>query len=223
MQHAGGLGPQELDQRAEGDVDGRPSWAWRTSGRTWAAPSAGWTRMSTARSTPTGASPPSSTATAPPSGNRIAACATSPRATVQAASGPKTPRPERAPTSGSTGCRPRSCRTSRRSSSASSARRRKKRDVARIERCIARHGRELAHPRCPHGGAAASSRRTTLTMGDIAAGAACYRYHALDIERSALPNIAALVRAAAGARALPHPRDDPAELVTRSRRRYPLA
>ena len=30
-----------------------------------------------------------------------------------------------------------------------------------------------------------------LTIGDIAVGAACYRYHALDIERPALPNIAA--------------------------------
>ena len=35
-----------------------------------------------------------------------------------------------------------------------------------------------------------SSLLTTLTMGDIAVGAACYRYHALDIERPALPNIA---------------------------------
>ena len=31
----------------------------------------------------------------------------------------------------------------------------------------------------------------TLTVGDIAVGAACYRYHALEIERPALPNIAA--------------------------------
>lgn len=31
----------------------------------------------------------------------------------------------------------------------------------------------------------------TLTMGDIAVGAACYRYHALDIERPALANLAA--------------------------------
>lgn len=30
-----------------------------------------------------------------------------------------------------------------------------------------------------------------LTIGDIAVGAACYRYHALEIERPALPNIAA--------------------------------
>ncbi len=30
-----------------------------------------------------------------------------------------------------------------------------------------------------------------LTMGDIAVGAACYRYHALDIDRPALPAIAA--------------------------------
>ena len=30
-----------------------------------------------------------------------------------------------------------------------------------------------------------------LTIGDIAVGAACYRYHALDIERPALPNVAA--------------------------------
>lgn len=30
-----------------------------------------------------------------------------------------------------------------------------------------------------------------LTMGDIPVGCACYRYHALDIERPALPNIAA--------------------------------
>ncbi len=31
----------------------------------------------------------------------------------------------------------------------------------------------------------------SLTMGDIAVGATCYRYHALDIERPVLPNIAA--------------------------------
>ena len=31
----------------------------------------------------------------------------------------------------------------------------------------------------------------TLTVGDIGVGAACYRYNALDIERPALPNIAA--------------------------------
>jgi glutathione S-transferase len=30
-----------------------------------------------------------------------------------------------------------------------------------------------------------------LTIGDIAVGATCYRYHALDIERPALPNVAA--------------------------------
>ena len=29
------------------------------------------------------------------------------------------------------------------------------------------------------------------TIGDIAAGAACYRYHALEIERPKLPSIAA--------------------------------
>ena len=32
---------------------------------------------------------------------------------------------------------------------------------------------------------------STLTMGDIALGAACYRYHALDIDRPALPGISA--------------------------------
>ena len=31
----------------------------------------------------------------------------------------------------------------------------------------------------------------TLTMGDIAVGAACYRYHALDIERPVLANVTA--------------------------------
>ena len=63
------------------------------------------------------------------------------------------------------------------------------RDMAKIERCaraMANRGRILdAHMegRC-------FVAAGDLTMGDIAVGAACYRYHALDIERPALPNVA---------------------------------
>ena len=63
------------------------------------------------------------------------------------------------------------------------------RNTARIERCIRAMGETWrildAHMEGRSFVAAAS-----LTMGDIAAGAACYRYHALEIERPALPNIA---------------------------------
>ena len=64
------------------------------------------------------------------------------------------------------------------------------RDMARIERCARAMGESWrlldAHLEGRRYVAA-----DALTMGDIAVGAACYRYHSLDIERPALPNIEA--------------------------------
>ena len=64
------------------------------------------------------------------------------------------------------------------------------RDMAKIERCARAMGESWrildAHMEGRRFVAAGD-----LTMGDIAVGAACYRYHVLDIERPALPNIAA--------------------------------
>ncbi|MDE0203069.1 MAG: glutathione S-transferase family protein [Rhodospirillaceae bacterium] len=66
----------------------------------------------------------------------------------------------------------------------------KERDMARIERCIRAMG-ETWRIFDAHMEGRSFVAADTLTMGDIAAGAACYRYHALDIEqRPALPNIA---------------------------------
>ncbi len=63
------------------------------------------------------------------------------------------------------------------------------RDVARIERGIAGMGESWKIVDA-HLGASAYMAGDTLTMGDIPLGAACYRYHALDIARPALPNVA---------------------------------
>ena len=86
-----------------------------------------------------------------------------------------------------------------------------KRDMAQIERCIALHGRDLAHPRCPYGGA--QLRRG----GHAHHGRHRGRCHLLSLPRAGYrapgaPQHRGLVRTPAGARALPHPRDDPAEL-----------
>ena len=63
------------------------------------------------------------------------------------------------------------------------------RDVARIERSIRAMG-ETWRILDAHMDGRSFVAADTLTMGDIAVGAACYRYHALDIVRPALPNIA---------------------------------
>ena len=64
-----------------------------------------------------------------------------------------------------------------------------KRDMARIERCARAMG-ESWRILDAHMEGRSFVAADTLTMGDIAVGAACYRYHALDIERPGLPNIA---------------------------------
>ena len=70
-----------------------------------------------------------------------------------------------------------------------------KRDMARIERCARAMG-ETWRLLDAHLEGRRFVAADALTIGDIAVGAACYRYHALDIEglgveRPALPNIAA--------------------------------
>ena len=65
-----------------------------------------------------------------------------------------------------------------------------KRDMARIERCTRAMG-ETWRILDAHLDGRRFVAADDLTIGDIAAGAACYRYHALDIERPKLPNIAA--------------------------------
>ena len=65
-----------------------------------------------------------------------------------------------------------------------------KRDTARIERGVRGMG-ESWRILDAHMERRSFVAADSLTMGDIAVGAACYRYHALDIERPTLPNIAA--------------------------------
>ena len=89
--HAAGLGPHQLDQRAEGDVGGgrtRPRPRADRRGRRLRRPRHA---TNTARSTPTAGSRPSRT-TASCSGSPTPACATSRPATAPAASGPTTRR-----------------------------------------------------------------------------------------------------------------------------------
>ena len=65
-----------------------------------------------------------------------------------------------------------------------------KRDTARIER----HARAMGETWSildAHLDGRRFVAADDLTIGDIAVGAACYRYHALEIERPALPNLAA--------------------------------
>ena len=62
--------------------------------------------------------------------------------------------------------------------------------MARIERCARAMG-ETWRRLDTHMEGRRFVAADELTMGDIAVGAACYRYHALDIERPALPHIAA--------------------------------
>ena len=85
------------------------------------------------------------------------------------------------------------------------------RDMAKIERCARAMGESWrildAHMEGRRFVAAGD-----LTMGDIAVGAACYRYHVLEHRAPGAPQHFGLVRATAGAPALPHPRDDSAEL-----------
>ena len=64
-----------------------------------------------------------------------------------------------------------------------------KRDMARIARCTRAMG-ETWRILDDHMEGRRFVAADDLTIGDIAVGAACYRYHALDIERPALPNIA---------------------------------
>ena len=64
------------------------------------------------------------------------------------------------------------------------------RDMAKIERCAHAMG-EAWRILDAHMEGRRFVAADDLTVGDIAVGAACYRYHALDIERPALPNIAA--------------------------------
>lgn len=65
-----------------------------------------------------------------------------------------------------------------------------KRDMARIERCTRAMG-ETWRILDAHLEGKSFVAADALTMGDIAVGAACYRYHALEIERPELPHIAA--------------------------------
>ena len=65
-----------------------------------------------------------------------------------------------------------------------------KRDMARIEHCIQALG-ESWRILDAHLDGRRFVAADDMTMGDIAVGAACYRYHALDIERPVLANVAA--------------------------------
>ena len=122
-------------------------------------------------------------------GIATAACAISPRVTAQATSGPRTRRPGRSATCWldwmQTTLLPDLApvfigliRTPE-----------DKRDMARIERCARAMG-ESWRILDAHMEGRSFVAADSLTVGDIAVGAACYRYHALDIERPALSNIA---------------------------------